>query len=49
MVTAALFHANFADQVQMIMFMKNLGLAGGFLTLYVHGAGGMSLDSRKAG
>lgn len=48
-VTAALFHANFADQVQMIMFMKNLGLAGGFLTLYAHGAGGISLDSRKAG
>lgn len=48
-VTAALFHSNFADQIQMIMFMKNLGLAGGFLTLYVHGSGGMSLDSRKAG
>ena len=48
-VTAVLFHSNFADQIQMIMFMKNLGLAGGFLTLYVHGAGGMSLDARKAG
>lgn len=48
-VTAAMFHNNFVDQIQMIMFMKNLGLAGGFLTLYVHGAGGMSLDSRKAG
>ena len=49
LVTAALFHNNFADQVQMIMFLKNLGLAGGFLTLYAHGGGGMSLDSRKAG
>ncbi|MFM5885660.1 MAG: DoxX family protein [Novosphingobium sp.] len=48
-VTAALFHTNFADQVQMVMFMKNLGLAGGFLTLYAHGAGAMSLDARKAG
>ena len=47
-VTAALFHSNFADQIQMVMFMKNLGLAGGFLTLYAHGAGGMSLDSRSA-
>lgn len=49
LVTAALFHNNFGDQVQMIMFLKNLGLAGGFLTLYAHGGGGMSLDSRKAG
>lgn len=48
-VTAALFHSNFGDQVQMIMFLKNLGLAGGFLTLYANGGGGMSLDSRKAG
>lgn len=47
-VTAALFHYNFADQVQMAMFLKNLGLAGGFLTLFVHGAGAMSLDARKA-
>ena len=49
LVTAAMFHNNFADQIQMVMFLKNLGLAGGFLTLYAHGAGGMSLDSRKAG
>ena len=47
LVTAALFHSNFADQLQMAMFLKNLGLAGGFLTLYVHGSGGMSLDSRQ--
>jgi putative oxidoreductase len=48
-VTAALFHNNFADQVQMIMFMKNLAMAGGFLTLYAHGPGAMSLDARKGG
>lgn len=48
-VTAALFHSNFSDQMQMIMFMKNLAMAGGFLTLYAHGAGAMSLDARKAG
>ena len=49
LVTAALFHTNFGDQIQMVMFLKNLGLAGGLLTLYTHGGGGMSLDSRKAG
>lgn len=48
-LTAAIFHSDFADQMMTIMFMKNLAMAGGFLTLYVHGAGAMSLDARKAG
>lgn len=48
-VTAVLFHSNFADQVMMIMFMKNLAMAGGFLTLYANGAGAMSMDARKGG
>lgn len=42
--SAVLAHSNFADQTQMVMFMKNLGLAGGFLLLWVHGAGGMAID-----
>lgn len=46
-VTAVLFHRDFADQIQMIMFMKNLGLAGGFLTLVAHGAGAFSIDTRQ--
>jgi len=45
---AALFHANFGDQIQMIMFMKNLAMAGGFLFLVAHGAGGLSLDAKLA-
>lgn len=48
LMTAALFHSDFADQIQMVMFLKNLGLAGGLLTLYAHGAGAMSLDTRSA-
>ena len=47
-VTAILFHRDFANQTMMIMFMKNLAMAGGFLTLYAHGAGPMSLDARKS-
>lgn len=47
-VSALLFHANFADQVQQIMFLKNLAMAGGFLGLVVHGAGAWSVD-RKLG
>ena len=47
-LAAALFHANFGDQMQQIMFMKNLAIAGGFLYLVAHGAGGLSLDARRA-
>jgi putative oxidoreductase len=44
---ALLFHSNLGDQVQMIMFMKNLAIAGGFLLLYVQGPGAYSLDARR--
>ena len=49
LLSAALFHANFGDQMQMIMFMKNLALAGGFLMIVALGAGAFSLDNRRAG
>lgn len=39
LVTAFIFHHNFADQTQQIMFLKNLGLAGGFLLLACTGGG----------
>jgi len=43
---ALLFHAGSADQLQQIMFFKNLGLAGGFLFLVANGAGRLSVDAR---
>jgi len=43
-VSGILFHAGSADQLQQILFMKNLAMAGGFLFLVVHGAGFISLD-----
>lgn len=46
LLTALAFHNNLADQIQMIMFFKNLAIAGGFLLLVVHGAGRLSLDGR---
>jgi len=46
-LSGALFHNNFADQMQAINFLKNLAIAGGFLSLVVNGAGGWSLDNRK--
>ena len=47
-VAAAIFHNNFGDQTQMILFMKNIAIAGGFLLLAAHGAGAYSLDNRRA-
>ena len=47
-VAAVIFHSNFADQMQMILFMKNIAIVGGFLLLAVHGAGAYSLDNRKS-
>ncbi|MGB1580263.1 MAG: DoxX family protein [Nevskiales bacterium] len=45
--SALLFHFNLADQMQFILFFKNLAMAGGFLLLAVHGAGAWSLDARR--
>lgn len=47
LVSAFIFHADFTDQMQMILFMKNLGLAGGLLLLVSHGAGAYALDNRR--
>ena len=47
-VAAAIFHNNFGDQMQMILFMKNIAIAGGFLLLASHGAGAYSLDNRRS-
>lgn len=48
LVTALTFHNNLGDQTQMIMFFKNIAIAGGFLTLVANGAGAFSLDARFA-
>ena len=45
--TAFLFHFNFADQMQTIAFLKNLGLAGGFLFVVVNGTKDWSVDREK--
>ncbi len=48
LVSAILFHANFSDQMQMTLFMKNVAIAGGFFFLVAHGGGAYSLDNRLA-
>jgi len=47
LLSGILFHANFADQMQTIMFMKNLAIAGGFLLIVALGAGPYSIDNRN--
>ena len=48
LLAAALFHSNFADQTQMIMFLKNVAIAGGLLVVFSRGAGALSLDARRS-
>ena len=45
--TAVIFHRNFADQMQMIMFLKNIAIAGGLLLLAVGGRTAYSMDNRR--
>ena len=44
--TAVIFHTDFSNQMQLIAFMKNIALAGGFLFLVVNGAKGYCLDKK---
>jgi putative oxidoreductase len=47
LLTALTFHTNFGDQTQMIMFLKNVSIAGGFLLLIANGAGRYSVDAHR--
>ncbi|UDL91366.1 DoxX family protein [Mesorhizobium sp. PAMC28654] len=45
--TGLVAHTGWADQMQMIQFLKNLGIAGGFLLLASSGAGAYSIDAKR--
>ncbi len=45
--TAFIFHFDFSDQSQFISFLKNLGLAGGFLFVVANGTKDWSVDREK--
>ena len=45
--TAFIFHYDFADQIQTIAFLKNVGLAGGFLFIVTNGTKEWSVDRKK--
>lgn len=44
LATAIIFHRDFADQIQQIMFLKNIAMAGGLLHLAKTGASNWSID-----
>ncbi|ACT52015.1 MULTISPECIES: DoxX family protein [Methylovorus] len=47
LAAALLFHTDFSNQIQLVMFMKNFTIIGGLLLIVAYGAGGFSLDNRK--
>ncbi|KUO55936.1 MAG: LysR family transcriptional regulator [Sphingomonadales bacterium BRH_c3] len=46
LVSAGIFHNQLSDQIQFVMFMKNVAIAGGFLLLAAFGPGRYSFDRR---
>jgi len=44
LMAAAIFHSDFADQNQLIHFLKNLAVAGGMLQVVAFGPGKFSLN-----
>ena len=47
LAAAVSFHNDFADQNQMIHFLKNVMMAGGLLQIAAFGAGALSVDNRR--
>jgi putative oxidoreductase len=45
--TALIAHSDFGNQDQMIHFLKNVAMAGGFLQLVAFGAGAWAIDGRR--
>lgn len=48
LIAGVIFHNNFGDQIQTIMFLKDVSIAGAFLLLVASGAGPLSVDHRRA-
>ena len=46
-LAAITFHNDFSQQMEMILFMKNIAISGAFLLLFVHGPGQWALNSNN--
>ena len=47
LATAFIFHFDFSDQTQFVSFLKNIGLAGGFLFIVANGTKDWAVDREK--
>ena len=47
LMTAFLFHFDFSNQTQLVSFLKNIGLAGGFLFIVANGTKDWAVDREK--
>tara|TARA_A100001035_G_scaffold154999_1_gene122362 strand:+ start:516 stop:902 length:387 start_codon:yes stop_codon:yes gene_type:complete len=47
LLTAFLFHLDFSDQSQLVSFLKNIGLAGGFLFIVANGTKDWAIDKER--
>ena len=47
LATAFIFHFDFSNQMQLVSFFKNIGLAGGFLFIVANGTKDWSVDREK--
>ena len=43
-ILALIFHTDFSNQIELVSFLKNFAIAGGFLIIFVNGPGRFSLD-----
>ncbi len=48
LLSALIFHSQLGEQMQFILFMKNVAMAGGFLFLARYGAGELSIDNHRS-
>ena len=48
LITAFVFHNNFADQLQLMMFIKNIAISGGLIMLAASAANAFSVDARSS-
>ena len=46
-LAALLFHSDFGQQVQSILFMKNIAIAGAFLVLFSQGPGQWAINPKS--
>jgi len=44
LTVAIIFHTNFGEEMQMMFFLKDIAIAGGFMIIIVYGPSKISLD-----